>query len=300
MSCLRTDTRPQRFDLGWVRLTPLHLLHAPKPIHYRYFNEILEQTPESVEDVMVEADGQWHTSDNKYGSAEWIASHRPQVKPPSPVKKQPTSPDLSRVCLPGNGNASSMPPVSISSNGGDKVRHDPVYVLDDSDDEVEGALAYPSSTSQSYDSRPPPQTQSQSQTQSSNVIDLTLDSDDDDAPIVQSNTYGKRKATEVSLDNPFLDQSWKKARMDPSRVLPVPRVSSAGSINGIAPVLSSPSVNNHLTASPPARMSSFAGNTLPPPAPYPNYSRHGSSNPSLQLPPLNNYPSRQSQNTRWP
>ncbi|KJA29423.1 hypothetical protein HYPSUDRAFT_127996 [Hypholoma sublateritium FD-334 SS-4] len=268
-----------------------------------YFNQILEQTPESVEDVMVEADGQWHTSDNKYGSPEWIASHRPngpQAKQPSPIKKRSTSPDLSKICLPSNGNGSYAPLVNIDSNGNGKARlSDTVYVLDDSDDEVEGALAYPSSASQSYDARPPPQTQSQLQTQSSNVIDLTLDSDDDDTPIVQSNTYGKRKAIEAELDNPFLDHAWKKNRIGYPAV---PRVSSAGSITGSAPVLSSSSVNNHSTASPPTRISSFTGNTLPPPAPYPNYSRHGSSNPSLQLPPLNssNYQSRQSQNTRWP
>lgn len=256
---------------------------------------------------MVEADGQWHTSDNKYGSPEWIASHRPHAKPPSPIKKRSTSPDLNKICLPSNGNGSFAPPVNIDSNGNGKARvSDTVYVLDDSDDEVEGALAYPSSASQSFDARPPPQTQSQSQTQPNHVIDLTLDSDDDDTPIIQSNTYGKRKAIEADLDNPFLDHAWKKTRMvgmDVSRILPIPRVSSAGSINGSAPVLSSSSGNNHPTASPPAaRFSSFAGNTLPPPAPYPNYSRHGSSNPSLQLPPLNssNYQSRQSQSTRWP
>lgn len=275
----------------------------------RYFNEILQQTPESVEDVMVEADGQWHTSDNKYGSPEWLATHRPQTKPPSPVKKQPSSPNLNSMCSTQNldGNGGFAPPV----NGNGKARAmDPVYILDDSDDDddegqVVGALAYPSSASHSYDSRPPPETQTQPQSQSSNVIDLTLDSDDDDddddLPSVTSNTSGKRKATEYD-DSSIADQLWKKGRIDTSRVLPIPRVPSSGSVNSSGSVHLSSSVNNHLPSPPPQPRfsSSFANNILPPPTV--NYHRHGSSNPSsLQLPPLSgsNYQARQSQNTRW-
>ena len=42
-----------------------------------------------VEDVIVEADGQWHTEDNKYGSVEWLVAHPPK---PEPVKVAPVLP----------------------------------------------------------------------------------------------------------------------------------------------------------------------------------------------------------------
>ncbi|KAF8971367.1 PINIT domain-containing protein [Flammula alnicola] len=266
-----------------------------------YFDEILQQTPESVEDVIVEADGQWHTSDNKYGSAEWRAAHPPAVKP-SPSKK-PQAPSQSTSCPPPNGNGSAQ------ANGKGKASNIEVLVLDDSDsDDDEGRVkrelspSYASSANHSFEGSLPRSTQTRSQ--ANNVIDLTLDdSDDDDEPIV-SNSHGKRKATDAELDNSVADhdQIWKKGRMDPSRILPVPRVSS-GAINGAAPVLHASSINNHPPSSP-RYSSSFSNNTLPPPpATYSNFvARNGSSNPSLQLPPLTNsaYLSRPSQNSRWP
>jgi len=36
-----------------------------------YFDDILNSTPNSVESVMVETNGEWHTTDRKYGSATW-------------------------------------------------------------------------------------------------------------------------------------------------------------------------------------------------------------------------------------
>ncbi|KAJ6452023.1 PINIT domain-containing protein [Mycena vitilis] len=38
-----------------------------------YFAEILKTTPDSVDDVLVESDGEWRTSDNKYSSAKLAA-----------------------------------------------------------------------------------------------------------------------------------------------------------------------------------------------------------------------------------
>ncbi|KAF9480995.1 hypothetical protein BDN70DRAFT_876865 [Pholiota conissans] len=269
-----------------------------------YFNEILEQTPESVEDVIVEADGQWHTSDNKYGSTEWKESH-PAAKPPSPAKKASSPPPIA-ACPAPNGNGVAQ------ANGKARAPDVEVLVLDDTDDDDdegqvkrELSLSYASSANHSFDSRPPPltqQSQSQSQALSSNVIDLTLDdSDEDDPPIVQSNAYGKRKASDAELENPpITDQMWKKGRVDPSsRILPpVPRVPSAGSMNGSAPVLHTTSINmSPHTPTTPNHYQSYPNNYA--------YSRPvGVNNPSLQLPPLTgaNYPSRPSQqsNTRWP
>ncbi|KAF5385229.1 hypothetical protein D9615_001478 [Tricholomella constricta] len=162
-----------------------------------YFDEILKQTPESVEDVVVEADGEWHTSDNKYASAAWKASHpvltAPVRKPPSnpqPVSRSPSKPDM---------------------NGKAKANYE-VFVLD-SDDEDEGQVKRelsPSfaSGSPSFGSGTVPQTQSHT----SAVIDLTLDSDDEDPPSTKQ--AGKRKAPDSEITSPT-EQIWKKSRMDP-------------------------------------------------------------------------------------
>lgn len=257
-----------------------------------YFDEILRQTPDSVEDVMVEADGQWHTTDNKYGSMEWIASHPTFANSSPSLAKKPPTPSYNPSCPPSNGSG--------QANGKGKATE--IYVLDDSDDddEDEGRVkrelspSYASSTNQSFDGTLPPMTQTQTQSQSqpnTQFIDLTLDdSDEEDQPIV-SHAQGKRRATESDLDN-SADQVWKKARVDPSsRILPAPPVPSIPS--SIPPSLPHTSLmNNHPPPSPAHYQSVFSGNILPPPTVnnYPNYStgRIGPANPSLQLPPLTN------------
>ncbi|KAJ7785576.1 hypothetical protein B0H14DRAFT_3506701 [Mycena olivaceomarginata] len=42
--------------------------NQPSPLH-RFFAEILKTTSDSVDDVLVEADGEWSTADGKYSSA---------------------------------------------------------------------------------------------------------------------------------------------------------------------------------------------------------------------------------------
>jgi hypothetical protein len=39
-------------------------------LNHRFFAEILKPTPDSVDDVLVEADGAWRTADGKYSSAK--------------------------------------------------------------------------------------------------------------------------------------------------------------------------------------------------------------------------------------
>jgi len=156
-----------------------------------YFYNILQQTPESVEDVMMEADGQWHTVDNKHGSPEWLAAHPP--KPDTPAGK--------------NVSQSAKPTVAKITNGKDRARPKgaEVFILD-SDDEDEGRVKRELSIS--FDQNFPPatqQTNSQSASQMSSVIDLTLDSDDEEPP----RSTQKRKA--VGPPSPT-EQIWKKSR----------------------------------------------------------------------------------------
>ncbi|KAF8905529.1 PINIT domain-containing protein [Gymnopilus junonius] len=266
-----------------------------------YFEEILRSTPESVEDVIVEADGQWHTSDNKYGSADWLAVH-PPGKPSSPSKK--TAPPQENPVCPA--------PVTNGADGANGKGKDPnieIFVLDSDDDDDEGQVkrelspSYTSSASRSFSATLPGMSQPQGAlpSRTNTVIDLTLDSDDEE-PAPSHAPSSKRTATEAELDpSTHPDQSWKKTRVDPSsRILPVPH-SHSGSLQpqGVPPGLHTAPVGDH--PSPPSARyaSSFTGNNLPRPV-YPAYdARAGPNNPpGLTLPPINNpYNARQA---RWP
>lgn len=254
----------------------------------------MRETPDSVEDVIVEADGQWHTSDNKYGSGEWKASNPVVSKPSSP--KRPPPPPANSYCPPSGVNG--------SVNGKGKMPNVEILVLD-SDDEDEGRVKRelsPSSATQSFEGTQPPASQSLSRSDA-DVIDLTLDdSDDEQEPVLPV----KRKVVEAELDYPPLsDQAWKKTRIDPSsRILPPP---PRPSINSIPP-LHTPAVNNHSPTSP-YPSSSFVGNTLPPPNinAYTHFNnanngnRIGQSNSSIHhLPPLgSSFAPTQAQHARW-
>ena len=242
-----------------------------------YFDEILQQTPEAVEDVMVEADGQWHTTDNKYASAQWKAAH--PSKPLSPRKVEPSQ-SPSRAPPPPIVNGTAP-----QANGKGKALDIEILVLDSDDDEDEGRVkrelspSYASSARASFDSLP------QIETQTSSVIDLTLDDSDDEQPPPAASTFGKRKASDANLDTTALpDQPWKRGRIDASRILPAPTPSGTpGALalhTSISSLPSSPSGGRF--------SSSFQGNMLPPVYPAFNNGRPGSgnTNPSLQLPPL--------------
>ncbi|TFK41216.1 PINIT domain-containing protein [Crucibulum laeve] len=236
-----------------------------------YFNEILTQTPESVEDVMVEADGEWHTTDNKYGSATWKALH-PVAAPAPPTPRKP--PPIVQVAKHTHGE---------QPNGKGKAPDHEIFVLDSDDDEDEGRVkrelspSYASSGSHSV-----PQTQTQTETQvAEDVIDLTLDSEDEEPPMPQS---GKRKASDAGFDAASpTEQVWKKGRAQNSNVDRAPRLLQPGNSNGVdhsrQPLIGLPPV----LPPPPRYPSNFPGNLLPPV--YSNYAGGGggTANPSTNL-----------------
>ncbi|PSS37689.1 hypothetical protein PHLCEN_2v513 [Hermanssonia centrifuga] len=194
---------------------------------HSYFDEILNDTSDDVEDVIVEADGQWHTADNKFGSAAWKAAH-PPIKdptlslPPTPIKRRSPTPVKPVI----NGDAR---PQAGPSN--------PEIVILDSDDEDEGQVKRELSPSVyrtangSLGSYPP-----RSQTVESDVIDLTLDSDDE-APIMTTLHSKKRKSDERDLISPT-EKIWKKSRLDgpassgPNTPTSVSYAGSAGETKG--------------------------------------------------------------------
>lgn len=218
---------------------------------------------------MVEADGEWHTSDDKYASVEWKATHPPKASSPAPEHPQTPLQTQNHFLVNGMNQV----------NGKGKAFDPEVLVLDSDEDEDEGRVkrelspSYASSSRTSFDTIP--QTQSQSQN-SRQVIDLTLDDSDDEQPPPS----GKRKASEASLSESLPEQLWKKGRIDSSRILPTPHPSVPMSAPNIR------SLSNHPTSPSSLRFpSSFQGNTILPPV---FYNRDGTSNASLQLPPLSN------------
>ncbi|KAF7339508.1 hypothetical protein MSAN_02165200 [Mycena sanguinolenta] len=177
-----------------------------------YVDEILKTCPESVEDVIVEANGEWHTSDNKYGSAAWKASH-----PSAAVPKPAVSPRKFVPAKSPSHSASSKGPGD--PNGKGKAAE--IVVLD-SDDEDEGrvkrelspSFASTSSVNRSYGSIPG---ESVFASQGGDVIDLTLDSEDEEPPV---RPPAKRTASEAGISSPT-EQIWKKGRVDADRSLPM-------------------------------------------------------------------------------
>ncbi|KAF8605057.1 hypothetical protein BDV93DRAFT_470937 [Ceratobasidium sp. AG-I] len=121
-----------------------------------YFDDILKCTPDSVEDVIVEADGEWHTEDDKHGSQRWMGSLASRPRPAE--KRVKAEPDLQ--------------PTRQSSADTNKSKPAEYLVLDSEseDDMPPPRMSIPTSAGPSR-----PQAQAQGA-----VIDLTLSSDDED------------------------------------------------------------------------------------------------------------------------
>lgn len=166
-----------------------------------------------MEDVIVEADGQWHSSDNKYASVKWKSTHAP-ILPKAPSLPPPPKPE------------------SLDQNGKKKAIE--IMVLDSDDEDDEGRVkrelspSFASGSSFTANQGPLP---SQSP---GDVIDLTLDSDEEyqPAPAPPVKTAEKRKALDYGLQSPTELQHPKRSRVE---ILPlqVPR-NANGHVNGTA------------------------------------------------------------------
>ncbi|KAG1784012.1 PINIT domain-containing protein [Suillus placidus] len=239
-----------------------------------YFDQILKDTSEDVEDVIVESDGQWHTSDNKFGSASWLASH-PGIAPfrfsPSPRGSSPASVDEEAAA-----KAHARKNVEI-------------LVLD-SDDEDEGRVKQELSDSYAMNTLSSPASNAglpttARQPRGGDVIDLTADSDEDEPqpPPMARSSLEKRKAPS-GAPSPT-EQIWKKSRVDSvpapqqPQPPPQPQISHAVHLPPVSPVtnvipMSTP--RSPATAYP-TGPSNYAVPQLPP-VRYPN--------PSLYVPPV--------------
>ncbi|KAH9837202.1 PINIT domain-containing protein [Rhodofomes roseus] len=221
-----------------------------------YFDEILRSTHEDLEDVIVEADGQWHSEDNKYGSAQWKATH-PETKPAQVAQAaQPAAPRSPPKSSASGVNGHGQPPPS-----------DAEIVILDSDDEDEGRVKRelsPSNELHAASSKavpPPVKTHT-----TADVIDLTLDSDDEDLPAPPSK---KRKATD-EIASPT-EQIWKKSRSEASSPPSVTSGSSTASWSyqqaslPPRPVANGSSTTARYTSSSYAPATQYPGYHAPPP-----------------------------------
>ncbi|KAK1233038.1 E3 SUMO-protein ligase pli1 [Marasmius sp. AFHP31] len=160
------------------------------------FDDILKACPDSVEDVMVEADGEWHTNDNKYGSKNWKMKH-PTTRP-AKVASPSQTPSVVKT------EAYDLP-LSHKAETEKKPSDDVIDLYTDDEDEegmVKQQLSPSSGNGTTSKSSRPPIAQE-------DVIDLTLDSDEEEAPPKQP---GKRKASDAALSP--TESIWKKSRTD--------------------------------------------------------------------------------------
>ncbi|KZT30596.1 hypothetical protein NEOLEDRAFT_1126188 [Neolentinus lepideus HHB14362 ss-1] len=182
-----------------------------------YFDDILKNTSEDVEDVVVEANGEWHTTDNKYASPGWKAAHPVVGLPPSGTPRKPGRKETA-VRTPSRVNGHDISS-TVEDKGKAKSNNVEILVLD-SDDEDDDRVKRELSPSgdgrnspnglvqtQSYATVPP---LSQSLSMSQTVIDLTLDSDEETPP----RRPEKRKTSEADSLSPT-EPVWKKSRTEP-------------------------------------------------------------------------------------
>ena len=136
--------------------------------------------------MVVEADGQWHTDDNKYGSTDWMAAHPPK---PEPAK----APSVRPKPRTNDSKGPNQSAIVVSS--------------DDEDDEGrvkrELSPSYdPGTSNNTQHSTPGAGTQA-----ARAVIDLTLSDDEDDPP---APAPPKRKSRDSH--SPPMEPVWKKSR----------------------------------------------------------------------------------------
>lgn len=279
--------------MGTVLAYLLRLNHSIVAIH-SYFDEILKQTPDSVDDVMVEADGEWHTTDNKYGSSEWKAQHPAAVANKAPPKS-PSKP-VSVAKPPSQATGSS------GANG--KMSINEIVVLD-SDDEDEGRVkrelspSFASRSSVSYTGSAA--TSVPKSVGGDDVIDLTLDSDDEEPPV--SKQAGKRKADEAGLSSTSpTEPIWKKGRVDaPSVPLTVARDESSRGGESFSPQ-TPPRLPSRTVLPPPApnRYNGSYPSTLPPIYNSASFPARAGGSSVPQLPPIPGSSVYRNNNSQWP
>ncbi|KAG8838610.1 SUMO ligase siz1 [Serendipita sp. 400] len=145
-----------------------------------YVSNILENVPEDIDDVMVEADGEWHTEDRKYGSQNWMRTFGVPIDANSIEEKLEEHPQPSK-------------PLDPSIEIGDSDF--------DSDSEEEQVKQEIESTATSMNRRSQPSSSLSTTPLAPPVIDLTLSDSEEEGqlparpplPSMPISSLGKRK-----------------------------------------------------------------------------------------------------------
>jgi E3 SUMO-protein ligase PIAS1 len=180
----------------------------------------LESAPDTVEDVIVEANGEWHTVDDKYASPTWKGTHKPAPPVHSPTPH------------PNPGVESTGPSDHVHSTSSQEKQQNlgDVFVLD-SEEEDEGEVKRelsPSRRERSLVNGLP----------STQVIDLTIESDDENASV--GSLEKKRKA---EVDVVPAEEVWKKSRIGDSPNGATTTRTVNGNVNN--PTADVPGLGNH-------------------------------------------------------
>lgn len=173
----------------------------------------MKSTPDSVEDVIVEADGEWHTSDNIYASGGWRKSH-PITSGSTPSTSKSETPKVRE----SKSTNSPQEPRSLPSS-------QEVIALSDSDDDQVKRELSPSGSARSLTG------QVKKKISTAEVIDLTIDDDDSDEETLASSTNLKRKEINPPAEAVPV---WKKARIG------TPQIQSQTQAQGTSAPASSP------------------------------------------------------------
>ncbi|KAH0838266.1 miz zinc finger protein [Lanmaoa asiatica] len=230
-----------------------------------YFDQILKETSEDVDDVMVENDGQWHTGDDKFASPEWRATH-PVVASDhySPLRE------------------SSPASVDEEADARAHAKKQVEILVLDSDDEDEGRVKRELSISHSVGSSSVPKpvplrtVPVAQESHQEDVIDLTADSEDEQ-PRSQSLSQAQPQPLRPSVEKRKApsgapsptEQIWKKSRVD-AVITNAQSVPSA--LPPISPVGGTTRSSIHCGAAGQLSQTAYAGPQLPPlrlpPTPY--------------------------------
>lgn len=245
------------------------------PFLNRYFSAISQACPDSVDEVLVEADGEWHTEDNKYHSDGW--------KQPGPSSKTatPAAATPARRASPPTGSTSSAPdvkPQALDSNQDNVIDIDDSSDEDTDDDEPDIPLAsthpYARRSSPRPAAPPPPPARPAApasravSASADDVVDLTADSDDEvitvpSSSVVPSPALESTVNSSNKRDRRESDANGSDDDHVPFRPAQRPRVDSNGS---------NPGTNGGATRG----FSSFAQNGNDPSFNRPNGSASGS------------------------
>ncbi|KAF8332340.1 PINIT domain-containing protein [Cantharellus anzutake] len=161
-----------------------------------YVSDILNVTPDTVEDVIIEPDGEWHTEGGEFSSAGWESK-----KPASVNVKRDLSPDQKPMLPSAQPNGNNVFFVDSDDDGDEQVhKHDLSHMSTTSKSSGETRVA----------------TRAGGREKAPQVIDLTFDSDSDSdgnpraTPRPATNGSKRRGSHDVN------DQLSKRLRTDDS------------------------------------------------------------------------------------